>query len=350
MRSVRHRIALGVLIAGAACSDDSGTEPTGPSGCVPLTALGTLGGDESWATGINERGQVVGTSTTGSGLRAFLWDGGVMTALGTFGGSSWGTAINDSGWVVGFSYPAQGGNEHAFLWRNGVMTDLGTLGGSTSRANGINSAGWVVGSSHLPGDTIRHAFLWRDGVMIDLSAPGDRDSEALAINSAGQIVGWRQLPGIDPATRAFVWQNGMMTELGTLGGLSSEATDINEAGRIVGSSSTLDGSGSRAFVWENGVMTELGVSLPSFAHEAVVPRAIDSNGRVVGYLEWINTGRAFVWEDGVVTDLGGLEDLAEEVTWAHDINSAGLAVGYYGGADADDLVGAILWDVSCLSP
>lgn len=51
--------------------------------------LGTLGGSESAAIGINARGQVVGGSTTASGEgRAFLWEKGTMIDLGTLGGES----------------------------------------------------------------------------------------------------------------------------------------------------------------------------------------------------------------------------------------------------------------------
>ena len=49
--------------------------------------------------------------------------------LGTLGGSSsWASAINDSGQVIGSSYLAGDQNRHAFLYKDGKMTDLGTLG------------------------------------------------------------------------------------------------------------------------------------------------------------------------------------------------------------------------------
>src|SRR5215204_2722629 len=70
-----------------------------------LLDLGTLGGQESHAYSINERGQVVGDALTATGeTHAFIWKKGVMIDLGTLGGtSSYARAINDRGQVVGLS-------------------------------------------------------------------------------------------------------------------------------------------------------------------------------------------------------------------------------------------------------
>ena len=161
-----------------------------------ITDLGTLGGNESSATGINNLGQVVGQSrVVGGGLNnhAFLYSGGVMTDLGTLGGNySVATGINDSGQIVGQS--SKGGlswENTAFLYNNGTMTDLGNLGGGSSGAYAINASGQIVGSS-FTSDNMWHAFLYSSGSMIDLNSLIDPDSgwvieRADGINDSGQI-------------------------------------------------------------------------------------------------------------------------------------------------------------------
>jgi len=110
---------------------------------------------------INNRGQVAGISQAGMGSNghAFFWQNEKMTDLGTFGGTaSWATEINERGQVVGGSETTSGA-EHAFVWQDGKMTDLGTLGGRHTEATGINERGEIIGRSETTAG-FRRAVLW----------------------------------------------------------------------------------------------------------------------------------------------------------------------------------------------
>ena len=169
----------------------SGADRTALGGLVNVATIGLS--SEAWA--INDAGQIAGASAVAySGsvtYHAFLRSGGTNADLGTLGGvNSKAYGINATGNVVGYSQTTAG-DTHAFLSATGTMTDLGTLGGTTSTAYGINAAGTVVGYSTTATSDSR-AFVWESGVMADLNTRivGASDwtlTDAAAINTAGQI-------------------------------------------------------------------------------------------------------------------------------------------------------------------
>ena len=120
-----------------------------------MTDLGAL-----VAAGLNNRGLVILNRNSPRLGHAFLWQNGKLTDLGTLaGGATWASAINESGQIVGHSGAAPRTN-HAFLWQQGKLTDLGTLPGyKGSRAVAINDHGQIVGFSSTKNGT-RHAVLW----------------------------------------------------------------------------------------------------------------------------------------------------------------------------------------------
>jgi probable HAF family extracellular repeat protein len=200
--------------------------------------LGTLGGTSGVAIDVNPSGQAVGVSANAAGVnRAFLWSDGAMTDLGTLGGPiGRANRINPRGEVVGFSSTAAG-PIHATSWSGGSTTDNRTFGGPFSLAAGINDSGEIVGAATYPSG-VEHAALWVPGAMLDLGAlpPTYPDSRAIRINNRDQIVGWAATdPGVGEviigATHAVLWGDGLAVDLGTLGGATSRAYGLNNLPR-----------------------------------------------------------------------------------------------------------------------
>lgn len=249
-----------------------------------MTELGTLPGRiDSLATDINDGGQVVGYSLNyPSDQRAFLWEDGSMTDLGTLGGAeSWAFGINGGGQVVGYS-TTEGGAQHAFVWDSvGGMQDIGTLGGSQSYATGVNDSGQVVGFSQTVSGA-EHAFLWDSGTMTDLGTLGF-DSRAWAMNNSGHVVGYSHFGTGSLDYRAFLWRDGVMTDLGTLAGGRSRAYDINDAGQVVGFSSSA-AAGMEPFLWQDGVMVDAkDLLVPGSVFVPYQAHAINELGHIAGY-------------------------------------------------------------------
>jgi probable HAF family extracellular repeat protein len=212
------------------------------------TMASTLDLHPGVANAINNTGQAVGTITPSSGgsAGAVLWNGTTPTDLGTLGGpNGWANAINSSGQVAGYSQTASGA-QHATLWNGTTITDLGTLGGTVSSAYGINGVGQVVGGANITGDTAQHAALWNGTTIADLGTLGGANSVASSINNAGQVVGSSYIAG-NAAVHAALWNRTTITDLGTLGGTQSYANSINNSGQVVGASN-IAGSSSALYV------------------------------------------------------------------------------------------------------
>src|SRR5512144_23177 len=113
-RSIMLAFLSGLFVLSLACAARAQS--------YAVTDLGTLGGTNGMAYGINQHEQIVGTAQTAMGTyHAFMFDDGRMIDLGTMGGSnSWAYGINDMGWIVGAAeMPLT--NMHAFLCTNALM-------------------------------------------------------------------------------------------------------------------------------------------------------------------------------------------------------------------------------------
>ena len=173
------------------------------------------GAYNSQANAINDSGQIVGYMDTpipgqsvGFTQRAFLYSNGSVIDLSFGSALSEASAINGSGQVVGYSMTGSG--RRAFLYDDGATTNLGTLYSDNSAATGINSNSDVVGNLFTTTNGINTdvgAFIYTGGTMLDLNTllpveNGWTLKEADGINDSGQVVGY----GINPQgqTHAFL--------------------------------------------------------------------------------------------------------------------------------------------------
>jgi probable HAF family extracellular repeat protein len=257
------------------------------------TDLGTLLGpsSESYGSSINNAGQVAATSDalvtpngsdTIGGFRGMVVQNGTRTALGSLGGrDSNAYGINDVGQVVGSSFTSYSSTTptHAFLWQAGTMTDLGTLaGGTNSSASTINSLGQAVGYSQNAAGNDR-AVLWSGGTVTDLGTLGGADSWAMDNNNAGTTVGWAE--DTTGTRRAFVDDAAGMRSLGSLG-TASVAYGVNNSGLVVGDYTSTSGQ-SRAFVYSGGVMQDLSaLILPTSGWVLTDAQKVNDSGQIVG--------------------------------------------------------------------
>jgi probable HAF family extracellular repeat protein len=245
-----------------------------------MHALPTLGGNNGFAAGANNLGQIVGwaentvhdptcdpASKQVLQFKPVVWgpDGDDIQALPLIGNDTSGaaTAVNDRGQIVGISglcdqavgrYSAI----HAVLWQGHRAIDLGNLGGvAWNTPMAINEFGVVVGFANVPGGKSpgsfhAHAFVWTAAAgMRDLGTlPGDSISEALGINDEGVIVG--ESCGAS-GCRAVLWRNGGIVDLNTqvARGYTDQlvfANDINDAGEITGQAMDATTGVSAAFL------------------------------------------------------------------------------------------------------
>ena len=228
--------------------------------------LGTFGGASSVAYGVNNRGEVVGGASNGNAdpysmlssdffifspfpadteSRAFVWVDGLKLDLGTLGGpDSIAIFINDKGQTVGISYTSDTPAADlgvppigTFVWRQGRMTDIGGLGGNFTQPVALNQQGEIVGQSLLAGDQVWRSFIWRDGSLKDLGSLGGDNVYVYTINDEGVATGYSDIPPGTPVFgHPFIWKNGHMIDLGPppAGFNCAAGASVNRKDQVVG--------------------------------------------------------------------------------------------------------------------
>jgi probable HAF family extracellular repeat protein len=134
-----------------------------------LNTLGTLGGPQSEALGVNNQGDVVGWANNANfNIRAFIWtETAGMQDLGSLGGQpyDWARAydINDDDVIVGASDNAAG-QARSFIWDSAHgMRDLNTLIDAPEfrleSAQRISNTGWIAGGGRPTAGGLPRGFV-----------------------------------------------------------------------------------------------------------------------------------------------------------------------------------------------
>ncbi len=347
------------LAAGCVSGNGGGVIPgqaqplSGSGSGYTLTVLPSLGGTNSAANTLNDRGWSMGTSFLAGNttMHAALWQGGV-TDLGTLGGPN--SAVewpieNDRGYVAGISetdkkdplgestswschafLPDQGSSGDtclAFVWHDGKMKPLPTLGGNNGYGAGMSSgdeiAGWAETKKRdstciapqvlqfLP--AVWNARTRRVKALPTFSRRGktDPDGAATAVNRSGEVVGISgicyEAVGSFTARHALLWKNGSPIDLKTIGGVSwNTPVAINDKGIIAGflnKPGKTDRNGEPNFVsvvWTDPAKkpTVIG-TLPGDALSE--PTSINNEGVVIGVS--FPSSDVYLWQNGTLTDL-----------------------------------------------
>jgi probable HAF family extracellular repeat protein len=230
-----------------------GTSGTTPGSTAESTAFADNGVmttiDPGDATAINDSGEIAGegpfavVGTPGDVFeQAFTYQNGTTSVLGLLPGAggifTGASGINGSGEVVGSGDNSQS-DERAWKYQNGVMTDLGTLGGPQASAEAVNSSGQIVGFAQTSSDA-NEGFLYSGGKMTGLGLNFYPD----AINDHGVIVG-------QGAGGAVIDSGGTIQNLNGLvpagsGITLNNAVGINDNGQIAANGSS--SAGQTAFL------------------------------------------------------------------------------------------------------
>ncbi|MDH5231661.1 MAG: hypothetical protein OEY38_16495 [Gammaproteobacteria bacterium] len=341
---------------------------------VSIVDLGVLpGGNNSFASDINDGGYIVGRSEVEPGVyHAFRIGGLGMHDLGTLpgGSSSAATAVANNGLIVGYATTSSGVT-HAVSMDGTSIRDLGAFppeheSGSFSQATAVTKEGLVLGIVNMDysviwdlnatpvyppyppftrigdgfadyaydmnvfGHAVGHStfedlgFIWRDDYLFYLVklSPTAPDDTAFGINAQDVIVGRSQMPSLTEH-HAVIWFNRtVIQDLGTLGGLNSTATDINQRDMVVGHSETASGN-TEAFIWHK----DFGMyALGTLDGNNSWATAINERGQVVGSSTTASGAtHATLWNIsfGFTFDMLSMDILPESVTNFVDVFDEG---------------------------
>jgi probable HAF family extracellular repeat protein len=304
-------LVTGILFAGMA----QAAAPTYRVGLIKMTDLGHLGGGESNAFDVNNRGGIVGYSKAPNlARRAVRWQSGVLMDLGTpaSSGRSIARGINDRGDIVGLYGDPDEFNYQAFYWSAG--TGVVTLNRSlypgepfdssyVGIARAINNNGVIVGSIEASGldQDVPFERCYRSlpvrwtspsavPQILHCPAAGDGPNVASDINNASAIAGY-EFNGAD-ADQGFAWRTGVTKYVPAPAlGSNPRTAGINDAGMLVGSADML-GTTTIAIRWTGAGGSEWLGTLPGGNQSRATE--VNDQGFITGTSEMLIDGEVIL--------------------------------------------------------
>jgi uncharacterized membrane protein len=255
---------------------------------IEIDAPGVV--SDTYASGINNRGQIVGSFDQGSARRyhGFLRDRwgrfrriDVPGAKGTVASRN-----NDRGQIVG-SYSDTNENPNTaldvrgfLLDRRGRLTRIDVRDAAATQVLGINNRGEIVGG-YLDSDGGVHGFVrGRRGEVTPIDVPDAVLTVAFDLNDHGQVVGLY----VDSAgaVRGFLRErSGEVTTIDGPGAVQTRVRGINNRGQIA--IDTVDAQlQHNSFLLQRGRFTEI---RPRGApNNGTLATDVDDRGNVLGYV------------------------------------------------------------------
>lgn len=274
---------------------------------------------------INNNGQIVGSVDMEDGhSQAFVYQNGVLTELGTFGGTaSVATGINTSGSIAG-TFTTISGDTHGFLYQNGFIDLFGTAG--IIKAKGINDSDVVLGlinGFYWETSPAKQTVLYDNGLLtnVSLAEGGDGwDSDPIALNNVGQVVFFQHICG--DCVNSYLYNEGTLQGYGFF-----KAEDLNDSGHLVGNRPSFSAFQDELGLWyHDGEETVLNDILENDNY----PRAINNKADIVGTMLRNDATHAFIYANSTLAELNTLipPDSGWDLTEAIDINDSGEIIGF----------------------
>lgn len=199
------------------------------------------GADDTVVVGINDKGRVVGIGSPGVG---FLYDrstGSFTDVVHNGAAASSALAINNRGTIIGFSYP----DVPFELNAQGRGATIKIPGATFVNPYGINDSGSVVGTygPHGGGEA---SFEFRPGKFRRVTIPNAPLALVYATNPSGTALAGTYYPGAP--TDSFLYRNGIVQTVAYPGARATYAFGVNDAGQVSGIYYT-ETDGPHGFLW-----------------------------------------------------------------------------------------------------